>query len=90
MKERDIYLAFALLDGIGPVRFKLLVEYFGSVQKAWAASKQDLIQVSTWPTRRVGNFHPILFKLDRFHLIVVLLLEIDLNCIPKMYSYHTR
>ena len=39
-------MAFALLDGIGPVRFKLLVEYFGSVQKAWASSKQDLIALN--------------------------------------------
>ncbi len=46
MEEREIYLAFALLDGIGPVRFKLLVDYFGSAQKAWTSSKQDLIALN--------------------------------------------
>lgn len=43
--DRYFYLAFSLIEGIGPVRFKLLLDYFGSVQKAWEASKTELEKI---------------------------------------------
>ena len=45
MIERDAYVGFAAFPGIGPQRFKLLVEYFGSAEKAWSASPEELINI---------------------------------------------
>ena len=45
MTEREAYVAFAAFPGIGPQRFKLLTEYFGSAQKAWSASAEELIKI---------------------------------------------
>lgn len=36
------FVAFSLFPGIGPVRFTLLYEYFGSAKNAWNASANDL------------------------------------------------
>lgn len=44
-EERLFYLAFSLIDGIGPVRFKLLLEYFGSAKKAWKAQKSEFEKI---------------------------------------------
>ncbi len=38
-------IAFSTVPGIGPARLKLLVDYFGSVQKAWEAKEAELIKV---------------------------------------------
>ena len=42
MNERDAYIGFAAFPGIGPQRFKLLVEYFGSALKAWESPEKIL------------------------------------------------
>ncbi len=46
-----MYLAFSLFDGIGPVRFKLLVDYFGSIEKAFTASEKSLIEIGITPAK---------------------------------------
>ena len=33
MEEQDFWLAFSVFPGIGPVRFRLLREYFGTAKK---------------------------------------------------------
>jgi len=43
--EKKYWLGFSAFPGIGPLRFKLLREYFGSVKKAWEASEGDLIKI---------------------------------------------
>ncbi|MCJ7804737.1 DNA-processing protein DprA [Patescibacteria group bacterium] len=43
--EKMYWFAFSLIDGLGPKRFALLKNYFGSVQKAWQASFEDLIRL---------------------------------------------
>src|SRR3989344_6165807 len=43
-KELDCWLGFSAFPGIGPLRFRLLVKYFGSVQKAWNASRKNLAE----------------------------------------------
>jgi DNA processing protein len=35
--KRWYYLGFNLFPGIGPMRLKLLIDYFGSIEKAWNA-----------------------------------------------------
>jgi DNA processing protein len=40
--ERKYLLAFSVCNGIGPVRFQKLYEYFGSAEKAWNASIEKI------------------------------------------------
>jgi len=42
MEEEIYWLAFSLFPGIGPVKFKKLLKYFGSAKKAWLSSLEDL------------------------------------------------
>lgn len=42
MEEKDYWIAFSVFSGIGPVRFKLLLDYFGFAQKAWEAPVSKL------------------------------------------------
>lgn len=48
-EEREAYIGFNAFSGIGPQRFKLLVEYFGSAATAWSADEQTLIEVGLGP-----------------------------------------
>lgn len=41
-EEKQYWLGFSAFPGIGPLRFKLLKEYFGSAQKAWNAPEANL------------------------------------------------
>ncbi|MBI3954886.1 DNA-protecting protein DprA [Candidatus Gottesmanbacteria bacterium] len=43
--ELKYYLGFSAFPGIGPLRFKLLIKYFGTAQKAWLASEKDLLKI---------------------------------------------
>lgn len=47
MEEKFYYLAFNVFNsGIGPARFKLLVDYFGSAEKAYKAPEKELRAIS--------------------------------------------
>jgi len=41
-EEKKYWVGFSVFEGIGPVRFKLLKDYFGSVKTAFSASEKDL------------------------------------------------
>lgn len=43
--EKLYWFGFSLFNGIGPKRFALLKNYFGSAQKAWQAPLNQLLQV---------------------------------------------
>ena len=45
IEEKNYWLAFSAFPGIGPLRFKLLVDYFGSAQKAWEAEGKKLLDI---------------------------------------------
>lgn len=45
MTEREAYIAFSAFPGIGPLRFKLLCEYFGSAVSAWQAPQNLLSRI---------------------------------------------
>lgn len=45
MDEQGAYVGFSLVNGIGPLRFKLLLDYFGTAEKAWNAQGQVLIEL---------------------------------------------
>ena len=44
-EEIKYFLGFSAFPGIGPLRFKLLSKYFGSLKKAWEASERDLVKI---------------------------------------------
>ena len=43
MGERDYWLALSTVRGIGAVRFRRLLNYFGQLSLAWNASRAELI-----------------------------------------------
>ncbi|OGY08212.1 MAG: DNA protecting protein DprA [Candidatus Blackburnbacteria bacterium RIFCSPHIGHO2_01_FULL_43_15b] len=45
MTGKEAYLAFSTFPAIGPQRFKLLREYFGSAKRAWEAPEKELRQL---------------------------------------------
>lgn len=44
-RDKPYWVGFNTFDGIGPLRFKLLLEYFGSAEKAWRASREELLKI---------------------------------------------
>src|SRR5437870_4903547 len=56
--DRPYFLGFSAFPGVGPIRFNLLFSHFGSAQKAWEASRGDLLKI---------NFGEVLTnRFDRF------------------------
>lgn len=45
LDERNYWLAFSVFSGIGPIKFKLLLNRFGSAKDAWNATKLDFAKV---------------------------------------------
>ena len=50
MDSREAFIALNLVEGVGPVRARSLLEYFGDAPKILAASKSELLRV-----RNVGD-----------------------------------
>jgi len=47
--DKLYWLAFSFLNGLGPKRFSLLKDYFGSAQKVWEASSNQLLAIGLNP-----------------------------------------
>lgn len=45
MDERGACIGFSLAKNIGPLRFKLLLDYFSTAEKAWSADKKTLLEI---------------------------------------------
>ena len=45
MNERDYWIAFSAFPQIGPKRFNLLKDYFGSARKAWEAPAKAFLEI---------------------------------------------
>lgn len=58
MTEQEAHVAFAAFPGVGPLRFKLLIDYFGSAEKAWAASEKTFLEIGLGNklTRKLVDF----------------------------------
>lgn len=54
-EEERYFIGFSVFPGIGPVRFGLLVSYFGSAAAAWHATEQELASIHL-PTPLVASF----------------------------------
>lgn len=44
--EKKYWLGFSAFPGIGPLRFKLLLKYFGSGERAWHANIKTLLKIN--------------------------------------------
>jgi DNA processing protein len=53
--ELFAYVGFNVFPGIGPARFSLLIDYFGSAEAAWKAAEKELLRVHM-PERIVREF----------------------------------
>lgn len=47
--EKLHWLAFSAFKGIGPKRFALLKNYFGTAKKAWKAKRKELLEIGLGP-----------------------------------------
>lgn len=48
-EERLYWLAFSAFNGVGPKRFALLRNYFGTAKKAWEAREGELLEIGLGP-----------------------------------------
>lgn len=57
-KDFSYWLGFNFFEGIGPLRFKLLLDYFGSAKKIWQAPAKELREVGLGPelVRKFSSF----------------------------------
>ena len=46
LEEKKAYIGFNVFEGIGPARFKLLYDYFGSTKRAFDAPEKDLREIN--------------------------------------------
>ncbi len=67
MDEKIYYLGFSSFSGIGPHKFSLLLDHFGSVKIAWEASKIDLLEAKLGEktTEKFEAFHKT-FDLEKY------------------------
>src|SRR3989344_4122168 len=45
MGERDYWLGFSVFSGIGPFKFKKILEEFGTAKKAWEGSDSKILKI---------------------------------------------
>ncbi len=45
MNEREYWLGFSVFPGIGPFRFKKILEEFGTAKKAWSCSNSKILKI---------------------------------------------
>jgi len=80
-EETKCWVAFSVFPGIGPVRFRLLLDYFGSAKAAWNARSQELrsIHLGDTLTEKFGSFRKsfdcdtYLSQLAKMHVSVLTL-----------------
>ncbi|OGG11787.1 DNA protecting protein DprA [Candidatus Gottesmanbacteria bacterium RBG_13_45_10] len=62
-EETKYWVAFSVFPGVGPVRFKLLLDYFGSAKAAWRAPTSTLKQIKLGE-KLTGEFATFRNKFD--------------------------
>lgn len=78
-QETKYWVAFSVFPGIGPVRFKLLYDYFGSAKAAWLANPQELRNIKLGEKltcefiafRDTFDIERYLKQLEKLHVLVV-------------------
>lgn len=66
-EEKKYWLGFSAFPGVGPLRFKLLINYFGSATKAWHADVKILLDIGLGEklTQKFDHFRKT-FPLDNY------------------------
>ncbi len=80
-EERKYWLGFSVFPGIGPFRFKLLLNYFGSAKAAWEAKTETLKKIKLGEKltdefdhfRKTFDFNDYLQQLTKLHVAVLTL-----------------
>ena len=62
-EEEKFFIAFSLVPGIGPVRLKLLIDFFGSTKEAWEAPEATINRVGL-PRDALTEFLAVRRKLN--------------------------
>ncbi len=84
MNEETMYwVGFSVFAGIGPMRFRLLLDYFGSAKDAWLASPEILRKIKLGEKltdqfvhfRQMFDFDDYLKKLEKQHVAVLTLAD---------------
>ena len=63
MSEVRYWVGFNIVRGIGPVRLRALLDYFGDVERAWKASSEELLSAGL-DRRSLSNLLAARAKLD--------------------------
>ncbi len=91
MTEREAYISFSAFPGVGPQRFKLLINYFGTAEKAWNASEKILREIGLGDklVTKLMDFKKI-FNIEKFQQEVLqkeikIITRIDKN-FPKLLN----
>ncbi len=79
MTEREFWIGFNKIPGVGPVRFRQLLDVFGTLGNAWHASREDLRQAgldkraiqSVLENRRLIDPRAELARLDKLGIAVL-------------------
>ena len=64
MNERDAYIALNMVDGIGPVRVRALLELFGSAAEILAASPEQWCEAKGIGPALANKVHPRVTQVD--------------------------
>ena len=66
-EEKKYWLGFSAFPGIGPLRFKHLLKFFGTAEKAWQADTKTLLQINLGEklTAKFDHFRKT-FQLDNY------------------------
>lgn len=85
MTEDSCYwIAFSLIDGIGPARFKLLKDYFGTVKAVYFAEKRELINIGL--SQNIANRLEIFRNTYDLDSYILRLEKLDIR--PVTYEQH--
>ena len=64
MDERNYWLALAKIPQIGTVRFKLLIDHFGSAEEVWSLTSEQLKETGM-PTNVVSDWEEAKREVDQ-------------------------
>lgn len=89
MTEGEAYIGFSAFPGIGPLRFKLLLDYFKGATKAWQVEEQTLLSLGLGDKLVVKfssfrkAFHPKVYEAQLLEKEIKIITRIDVH-FPKL------
>lgn len=82
-EEKKCWIGFNVFTGIGPLRFKLLLDYFGTAKKAFDASEKELLEVGLSENltkrliefRKTFDFNSYFQRLEKSEILILCSVE---------------